>query len=219
MRVAVRWSCCLLLCLLVLPQPARTDEIGAIAIRLGPTVIAVPEDWIDPAYLVPAGSGNLDAILLSLPAGAVSGFSSDGVESISIFLRADPDGHWSNLYVDERTARAAERFPIAAPDDAARAFNGISFDALFGGIAAASGKSASRALYLVGTLAYAGYDTVAIAARIDGTAYRFSVSATIDVDEAPLAVIVTLEMTRPLAPGDLSLIDLASAVANGRLPK
>ncbi|MEX1107893.1 MAG: hypothetical protein WEC00_03180 [Dongiaceae bacterium] len=204
------------------------DDHALIDIELGAATFAVPLDWIDPGYRDAAQAGAIDTILLVPPLDELadlveSGFDPDGVESVAILLRDDPDLHWRALYVDERIAAAEERFGTPTAEDAALAFDALPFDRLFGRTFASSGKSASRALHFVGSIPTSAHNTVAVAARIDGDAHikdagrLYSISATIqagDRSDAPLALVITLRTTRALNAGDFVLIGVAISLVN-----
>jgi hypothetical protein len=211
--------------------PTCAADSAVVDVRLGAATFAVPEDWIDPGYRDAAPAGNSDTILLVPPLAAMAAASDNafdpaGVVAVAILLRDDPDLVWRALYVDARLAAAAAQFAIASTEDAAIAFDALlPFDALYGGPFASAGKSASRALHFVGSIPTSAHDTVAVAARIDGTsvgtaARLYSISATIRAGErndAPLALVITLRTTRPLAAGDFALIGVAIEIANGRI--
>ncbi|MEX0809852.1 MAG: hypothetical protein WD044_14090 [Dongiaceae bacterium] len=204
-----------------LSLPVVADDTAYVDVRLGAISFVVPEDWIDPGYREAAQAGAVDTILLVPPADSMDeasdgAFKPDGVASIAILLRDDPDLHWRALYVDGRIASVEERFGIATAEDVARAFDELPFDRLFGGTFASSGKSASRALHFVGSIPTSAHDTVAVAARIDGSTRLYSISLTVRVNEKPLAAVITLRTSRPLNAGDFALIGVAIEIANGR---
>lgn len=205
----------------VSPSPVIADDSARVDVRLGATTFAVPEEWIDPGYREAALSGTLDTILLIPPVDLMDeasdgAFKPDGVASIAILLRDDPDLSWRALYVDGRIESAQKRFGIATTNDAARAFDALPFDRLFGGAFSSSGKSASSALHFVGSIPTSAHDTVAVAARIDAGVRLYSISLTIRADEKPAAAVITLRTTRPLYAGDFALIGVAISVLNNR---
>ena len=214
--------------LVVLSLSAAADELPVSAtdrmlvpVRLGSSLLALPEAWIDPGYRAVATGEAIDTLLLTPPIdafldGSAAGSDGSAYEAIAILLRSDPDGYWRDLYIGERIARAGTRFGIATPEDAARAFDQIPLPAFHGGIFAASGKSANRALYVVGALETVTYGTVALTARIDDAERVYSISAAIASRGETLAMVITLRTTRLLRPNDLALIDVAVDTVNGR---
>lgn len=211
----------LYLAALLATESALATDNAIVEINLGAIGFSVPEDWIDPGYREAALGGAIDTILLIPPVDSMDeashgAFKPDGVVSIAILLRDDPALHWRALYVDGRIASAEERFEIATAEDITRAFDELPFDRLFGGAFASSGKSASRALHFVGSIPTSAHDTVAVAARIDGSTRLYSISLTIRADDKPIAAIITLRTMRPLNAGDFALIGVAIEILNSR---
>jgi hypothetical protein len=201
--------------------PVSATDRMLVPVTLGASLLALPEAWIDPAYRAAAASGPVDMLLLTPPVEAFLGIEENALEqygyrSIAILLRVDPDGRWRSLYIGDRLAQAQARFGIASPAEVARAFDRIPAPAFHGGVFASSGKSADRALYVVGALETVSYGTIALTARIDDTARHYSISAAIRSRDVPLAVVIALQSTRPLATHDLALLDATVDTVNSR---
>jgi hypothetical protein len=210
--------------IIALLQIGAVSADSLISVRLGPTTVEIPDDWIDPAWREVVNLPDREAILLTPPLDEIAGTAglrTDAVASASILLRYDRAGTGADDIIATPLEGAAEWFPVATPEQAALAFKSIPFESLHGGPASTSGKAASHALVFVGSVATERHGTIAVTARVEypettAPPRLYTILALLTERDTPFAVIVTLDATRPLEAGDLGWIDLAAAIADGR---
>jgi hypothetical protein len=217
----IRFVATVAVALLSHASPLAAEE--PVVIQLGPATFSVPESWVDPGWSNAVQNGPTETVLLTVPTDRPSplDFKVDvtGIDTVSILLHHDAEQlgqHGAFMAL-----AGAREIGIASPTDAAKAFNGIVFDTLYGGEAATAGKSATAALYLVG-LVPRGDQMLVVGAKLNPetdahAGGQYIIALPLASGGADFQALITLTAFRRLQPDDLTWVDATEAILEDRL--